>query len=92
MLLPSGWLVAEVSLANSLLLGGTLLHAGSLASQLVSWEVAELCQVKPRLRFPMFRHVMWHSAVHYAKVLLGAAGGLGHNNESDSMPGHDVVC
>lgn len=75
MLLPSGWLVAELALSDSLLLGGMLLHASSLASQLVSWEVEELCQVKPRLRFPMFRHIMWHAAVHYAKVLLGAAGG-----------------
>ncbi len=42
--------------------------------QFAWWEMEELLKVKPRARFPSFKHLMWHLAMHYAKPMRVATG------------------
>lgn len=76
-ILPGGWPYAAAAASDCVAVCGHLLHAHALAAQLRCWELEDLLRVRHRARFPLFRHVMWHAAVYYNRVLRSAAGGAG---------------
>ncbi|GIM09413.1 hypothetical protein Vretimale_13259, partial [Volvox reticuliferus] len=72
--LPAGWPFAVVAVEDSVAVCGQMLSIYALGAALRCWELEDLLGVKQRARFPMFKHVMWHAAVTYAKTLRSAAG------------------
>ncbi|GIL59700.1 hypothetical protein Vafri_14428, partial [Volvox africanus] len=73
-ILPAGWPFAVVAVEDSVAVSGQMLSVYALGAALRCWELEDLLGVKQRARFPMFKHVMWHAAVSYAKTLRSAAG------------------
>ncbi|EFJ53284.1 hypothetical protein VOLCADRAFT_115857 [Volvox carteri f. nagariensis] len=72
--LPVGWPFAVVAAEDSVAVCGQLLTLHAMGAALRCWELEDLLRVKQRARFPLFKHVMWHAVVSYAKALRSAAG------------------
>ncbi len=75
--LPAGWPFAVVAAEDCVAVSGQMLTLHGLGAALRCWELEDLLGVKQRARFPLFKHVMWHAAVSYARSLRSAAGGPG---------------
>lgn len=72
--LPAGWPYALAAPLDTACCMGQFLHPYALGAALGAWEVEELMRLKQRGRFPLFKHVMWHAAWHYMRLLRAAAG------------------
>lgn len=86
LLVPSGWIQAIAAPCDTLAVSGQLLHGFALPTELAAHQVelllgapGALARRQPQQlggpRAPLFRHVMWHAAMHYAKALRSLAGG-----------------
>lgn len=73
-ILPAAWPYALAASEDTLCCMGQFLHPYALGAFLTAWEVEELLREKQRVRFPLFKQVMWHAAWHYMRQLRTAAG------------------
>ena len=60
--IPSGWIHAVYTPADTIVIGGNFVHALGIPMQLAVEQIEEATQVPLRYRFPFFRHVLWHYA------------------------------
>ncbi|GMH38653.1 hypothetical protein BSKO_06537 [Bryopsis sp. KO-2023] len=68
-LLPGGWPHAVATSRDSVVIGGNFLHRFNLRLQLEVWRVEDYLRVKPKFRFPHFRHLMWYTLDHIQHIL-----------------------
>ncbi|KAJ7543485.1 hypothetical protein O6H91_09G040100 [Diphasiastrum complanatum] len=74
LLLPGGWPHCVVTPIDSLVIGGNFLTGSNLSLQLEVWQMEERLRVRAKFRFPLYRQLMWHTALHYHKLLEEAVG------------------
>ena len=81
--IPSGWVHAVLTPADSLVFGGNFLHAFALKEQAEVRDVEDRTQVAPEMRFPLDADMYWRAAAQYACLVLRAQARRG----SDGIDG-----
>ncbi|KAJ1907767.1 JmjC domain-containing histone demethylation protein 1 [Tieghemiomyces parasiticus] len=74
MVIPSGWIHAVYTTADSIVIGGNFLSALDLDMQLAVYAMEERVGVSPSQRFPQFEKIQWYAAMHYLKQLTTEVG------------------
>ncbi|KAJ1929184.1 JmjC domain-containing histone demethylation protein 1, partial [Tieghemiomyces parasiticus] len=72
--IPSGWIHAVYTTADSIVIGGNFLSALDLDMQLAVYAMEERVGVSPSQRFPQFEKIQWYAAMHYLKQLTTEVG------------------
>ncbi|KAK8154825.1 hypothetical protein IWX90DRAFT_66841 [Phyllosticta citrichinensis] len=65
MLIPSGWIHAVWTPANSLVIGGNFLTRLNYGMQIRVAEVEKNTKVARKFRYPSFQKVLWYAVLHY---------------------------
>lgn len=68
MLIPSGWIHAVWTPANSLVIGGNFLTRMHYAMQLRIVDIEKATKVPLKFRYPYFQKVMWYTVIKYLET------------------------
>jgi len=71
LIIPSGWIHAVFTPADSLVIGGNFLQGLDIGMQLAIHQIEERSNVPEKFRFPHFARMQWYAADHYRRCLLG---------------------
>ncbi|KAL7288950.1 hypothetical protein TKK_0016913 [Trichogramma kaykai] len=71
MFIPTGWIHAVYTPADSLVFGGNFLHSYGIDKQLKIAQVEEATKVPHKFRYPFFTEMLWYVLERYVHVLLG---------------------
>ncbi|GAA5881716.1 hypothetical protein JCM3774_005966 [Rhodotorula dairenensis] len=71
--IPTGWIHAVYTPADSLVIGGNFLHSLNIPTQLRVYEIELATKVPRKFRYPHFVKLLWLVARHYHHHLLLAA-------------------
>ncbi|GLV43139.1 Lysine demethylase 2 [Carabus blaptoides fortunei] len=72
MLIPTGWIHAVLTTADSLVFGGNFLHSLNIPMQLQVYDIEKKINTAERFKFPAFEAVNWYAAkkiMHQLKEL-----------------------
>ncbi|ODQ66952.1 Clavaminate synthase-like protein, partial [Nadsonia fulvescens var. elongata DSM 6958] len=69
MIIPSGWIHAVYTPADSLVIGGNFLTPVNILTQLKLAKIEQRTKVPQKFRFPHFSKVLWFAVIKYLKVL-----------------------
>ncbi|XP_014300265.1 jmjC domain-containing histone demethylation protein 1 isoform X1 [Microplitis demolitor] len=69
--IPTGWIHAVYTPADSLVFGGNFLHSFGIEKQLKVAQVEEHTKVPQKYRYPFFTEMLWYVLERYVHVLLG---------------------
>ncbi|KAI9140354.1 hypothetical protein BKA69DRAFT_520558 [Paraphysoderma sedebokerense] len=69
MIIPSGWIHAVFTPADSMVIGGNFLHGLAIPSQIAVFEIEARTNVAPKFRFPYFEKLHWFAADKYWSIL-----------------------
>ena len=58
--IPSGWIHAVYTSADSIVFGGNFLHSFSIEKQLQVAHIEDVTHVPSKFRFPFFTELLWH--------------------------------
>ncbi|GAA6059125.1 hypothetical protein JCM10212_003872 [Sporobolomyces blumeae] len=67
--LPTGWIHAVYTPADSIVIGGNFLHSLDIPTQLRIYEIELATKVPKKFRYPHFVKLLWLVANHYQKIL-----------------------
>jgi hypothetical protein len=70
--IPAGWLHAVYTPADSVVLGGNILHLGGVVMQHRVFQMENRLRVLPKYQFPLFRELHWLALRQYALALREA--------------------
>nr|XP_039266845.1 lysine-specific demethylase 2B-like [Styela clava] len=71
LMIPSGWIHAVYTPADSIVFGGNFLHSFNIPMQLRVAQLEERLHVPPRFRFPYFQEALWYTVERYVCNLTG---------------------
>lgn len=63
MIIPTGWIHAVFTPADSIVIGGNFLHGFDIAGQFAINDIETKTKVPQKYRFPSFSKIQWY--VHY---------------------------
>ncbi|GAA5909279.1 [Histone H3]-lysine-36 demethylase [Sporobolomyces salmoneus] len=63
--LPTGWIHAVYTPADSIVIGGNFLHSLNIPTQLRIYEIELATKVPKKFRYPHFVKLLWLVAIHY---------------------------
>lgn len=69
--IPSGWIHAVYTPADSLVFGGNFLHSFAIEKQIRVAQIEEITKVPQKFRFPFFTELQWYALDKYVYHLLG---------------------
>ena len=69
--IPSGWIHAVYTPADSLVFGGNFLHSFAIEKQIRIAQIEEVTKVPQKFRFPFFTELQWYALDKYIFHLLG---------------------
>ena len=69
--IPSGWIHAVYTPADSLVFGGNFLHSFAIEKQIRIAQIEEITKVPQKFRFPFFTELNWYTLDKYIYHLLG---------------------
>ncbi|PVG02717.1 hypothetical protein CPB86DRAFT_750518 [Serendipita vermifera] len=69
MIIPTGWIHAVYTPADSLVFGGNFVHSLDMKNQLRVQEIEIRTRVPKKFRFPMFTKLCWYAGEHYCRAL-----------------------
>ena len=64
-LIPAGWPHAVYTPEHSVAVGGNFLHSLDVKRQLDVWNLEDALGVKPNFRFPLYKQLMWFTALDF---------------------------
>ncbi|GAA5889444.1 hypothetical protein JCM5296_006363 [Sporobolomyces johnsonii] len=67
--LPTGWIHAVYTPADSIVIGGNFLHSLNIPTQLRIYEIELATKVPKKFRYPHFVKLLWLVANHYQSLL-----------------------
>ncbi|TPX58747.1 hypothetical protein PhCBS80983_g02920 [Powellomyces hirtus] len=68
MIIPTGWIHAVYTPADSIVIGGNFLQGLNIQGQLEIYGVEQRTNVPPKFRFPFFERMQWYAARRYMAV------------------------
>eukprot|EP00794_Sanderia_malayensis_P014173 gene14173-15652_t len=68
-MIPSGWIHAVHTPADSLVFGGNFIHSFSIGMQIKISEIEHKTKVPNRFRFPFYPQIHWYTAKRYIELL-----------------------
>eukprot|EP00795_Rhopilema_esculentum_P015221 gene15221-6425_t len=68
-MIPSGWIHAVYTPADSLVFGGNFIHSYSISQQIQVSEIEHRTKVPNRFRFPFYPQIHWYAAKRYTELL-----------------------
>ncbi|XP_037091334.1 LOW QUALITY PROTEIN: lysine-specific demethylase 2B-like, partial [Pollicipes pollicipes] len=69
--IPTGWIHAVYTPADSLVFGGNFLHSFAVDKQLKIAKVEDATRVQQKYRYPFFTEMLWYVLERYVHCLLG---------------------
>ncbi|XP_043200889.1 jmjC domain-containing histone demethylation protein 1-like [Amphibalanus amphitrite] len=69
--IPTGWIHAVYTPADSLVFGGNFLHSFAVEKQLKIARVEDATRVQQKYRYPFFTEMLWYVLERYVHCLLG---------------------
>ena len=70
-LIPSGWIHAVYTPADSLVFGGNFLHSYAIENQLRVAQLEDATRVPAKFRFPFYTEMLWYVLERYVQTLIG---------------------
>ncbi|XP_038219365.1 lysine-specific demethylase phf2-like [Zerene cesonia] len=67
--IPSGWIHAVYTPADSLVFGGNLLHSYAIEMQLQIYEIESRVETPMMFRYPLFEAMHWYAGAHLLAML-----------------------
>ncbi|BGP25559.1 JmjC domain-containing histone demethylation protein 1 [Rhodotorula toruloides] len=67
--IPTGWIHAVYTPADSLVIGGNFVHSLNISTQLEVYRIEIATRVPRKFRFPFFVKLLWLVALHYHTLL-----------------------
>ncbi|BGP71350.1 JmjC domain-containing histone demethylation protein 1 [Rhodotorula toruloides] len=67
--IPTGWIHAVYTPADSLVIGGNFVHSLNISTQLEVYRIEIATRVPRKFRFPFFVKLLWLVALHYYTFL-----------------------
>ncbi|KAG8456099.1 hypothetical protein GDO86_002048 [Hymenochirus boettgeri] len=67
--IPSGWIHAVYTLADSLVFGGNILHSFNIPMQLRIYEIEDRTRVHAKFRYPFYYEMCWYVLERYFSML-----------------------
>ncbi|KAJ3160614.1 JmjC domain-containing histone demethylation protein 1 [Geranomyces michiganensis] len=78
MIIPTGWIHAVYTPADSIVIGGNFLQGLNIAGQLEIHGIEERTNVPPKFRFPFFQRMQWYAARRYMAIAKHTPHVLSH--------------
>ncbi|KAJ3169741.1 JmjC domain-containing histone demethylation protein 1 [Geranomyces variabilis] len=78
MIIPTGWIHAVFTPADSIVIGGNFLQGLNIAGQLEIHGIEERTNVPPKFRYPFFQRMQWYAARRYMAIAKHTPHVLSH--------------
>ncbi|KAJ3172626.1 JmjC domain-containing histone demethylation protein 1 [Geranomyces variabilis] len=78
MIIPTGWIHAVFTPADSIVIGGNFLQGLNIAGQLEIYGIEERTNVPPKFRYPFFQRMQWYAARRYMAIAKHTPHVLSH--------------
>lgn len=71
MIIPTGWIHAVYTPADSIVIGGNFLHGFNIGTQFDIYDIEKRTHVPPKFRFPYFEMMNWYASRYYLIKIRG---------------------